>query len=133
MHTLMVENSIDHLALPLCGPMFGKRIRNSIASENQSANYICSVWMPLHRFGCCYFQLQQLSCWSNTLCDLRIVSRMILLWLLATCRFAYVVGEQPRNSAMLIFPYLVFFKRVVRRFAMNSWLESFLSVPHLTL
>lgn len=71
--------------------------------------------------------------WANNLCDMRIVSRMILLWLLATCRFAYVLGEQPRNSAMLIFPYLVFFKRVVRRFAMNSWLESFLSVPQLTL
>ena len=58
----------------------------------------------------------------------RITTRMVLLWLLATVRLAYMVCEQPLSSVMPWFPYVKFFKQM-----MSQWVEYYdvnLSGPH---
>ena len=57
---------------------------------------------------------------------LRITIRMVLLWMIATVRYAFVLAEQPGSSCMLRFPYLLFFKRVLERLSL-SWQQTFLS------
>jgi hypothetical protein len=54
---------------------------------------------------------------------------MVLLWLLATCRLAFVVAEQPRSSVMPWFPYIEFFKKALSQFL--PWQEAFLSGAHV--
>jgi hypothetical protein len=47
---------------------------------------------------------------------LRITTRMVLLWFIATVRWVFVVGEQPGSSVMPYFPYLVYFEKIVSKF-----------------
>lgn len=55
-------------------------------------------------------------CGGVGLGHLRITTRMVLLWFLATVRCVYLVTEQPRSSLMVYFPYIVYFRRLVNQF-----------------
>lgn len=46
----------------------------------------------------------------------RITTRMVLLWLVATVRYVYLVTEQPLSSLMPWFPYVQFFRRMAALF-----------------
>ena len=41
---------------------------------------------------------------------------MILLWLIATVRYAYLVTEQPLSSLMPWFPYVRWFRKMISIF-----------------
>ena len=48
--------------------------------------------------------------------DLRITTRMVMLWFIATVRYCYVIAEQPQSSLMTVFPYIVFFQKLISMF-----------------
>ena len=48
--------------------------------------------------------------------DLRITTRMVMLWFIATVRYCYMVAEQPQSSLMTVFPYIVFFQKLISKF-----------------
>ena len=62
-------------------------------------------------------------------CMLRITTRMVLLWLVATVRYVFLVTEQPLSSLMPWFPYVKFFRRVASLFVDHH--HATLSGPHL--
>lgn len=46
--------------------------------------------------------------------DLRITTRMVMLWFLVTVRYCFVVTEQPGTSCMIDFPYVKYFVKVLK-------------------
>ena len=65
------------------------------------------LWMK------CELRLYPIHIFESLVAKLRITTRMILLWMVATVRYAFVLAEQPGTSCMLWFPYLLFFKKVL--------------------
>ena len=52
---------------------------------------------------------------------------MVLLWLLATVRFVFLITEQPLSSLMTFFPYVIYFKKVVKTLFQIDYLDVTLS------
>ena len=46
--------------------------------------------------------------------DLRITTRMVMLWFLVTVRYCFVVTEQPGTSCMTDFPYIKYFVKCLK-------------------
>lgn len=59
--------------------------------------------------------------------QLRITTRMVLLWLLATVRFVFLITEQPLSSLMTFFPYVIYFKKMVQTLFQIAYFDVTLS------
>eukprot|EP00435_Cladocopium_sp_Y103_P033491 s333_g8.t1 len=42
-----------------------------------------------------------------------ITTRLVLIWILATCRYVFTASEQPGSSLMPVFPYVIFFQKLI--------------------
>ena len=74
----------------------------------------------------CELRLYPIHIIESLVAKLRITTRMILLWMVATVRYAFVLAEQPGTSCMLWFPYLLFFKKILELLNIK-WQQTYLS------
>lgn len=94
-------------------PLGFASIRPYVRNANRKLdwNMISRDWI-LDEYYVCFFRQV---CWpmQNYLQLLRITTRLVILWMLATVRCCWTLTEQPLSSCMGFFPYIVFFQRVI--------------------
>ena len=53
---------------------------------------------------------------------LRITTRLVLLWMIATIRCVFILNEQPLSSCMIWFPYIIYFQKLMKKLSI-PWLR----------
>ena len=95
-----------------CG---SKRLRSQCQCDSLMAKietmYTVYVYVYIYIYTIIYTYI--LNRWALGGKQLRITTRLVLIWILATCRYVFTASEQPGSSLMPLFPYVVFFQKLI--------------------